>query len=342
MKQTLFICQLTSYFETHLPEIKQCSPNTIAAYADAFALLFQFFLEKKGLPHYRVNYKDFTPAMMDDFLLWLTLERHYSAASKKQRLSAIKSFLKYASRRELAALNALSAAMGTETPRIPQTIFPYFTVEEIRILLRLPDPNRKTGRRDMVLLSLLYESAARAQELCDLCVGNVRFSVPTKVRLHGKGSKTREIAISDDVSKLLHWHLRENGLEDERNHPLFSSQTNEKMTPACIRNLTEKYVAMGKAAHPKLFPEPKYSPHSFRHSKAVHMVEAGSQLIYIRNYLGHASMKSTEIYARIGQDAVNKALANRNIPKAAPEETILRNPNPIPEFITDAKKRKFM
>lgn len=342
MKQTLFMRQLTAYFETHLPEIKQCSPNTIVAYADAFALLFQFFQEKKNLPHYRVNYKDFTPATMDDFILWLTKERHYSAASKKQRLSAVKSFLKYASRREMAALNALSAAMGTETPRIPQSAFPYFTVEEIRILLRLPEPNRKIGRRDMVLLSLLYESAARAQELCDLCVGDIRFGVPTKVRLHGKGCKTREIAISNDVSKLLRWHLRENGLEEKRNHPLFSSQTNKKMTPACIRNLTEKYVTMGRAMHPKLFPEPKYSPHSFRHSKAVHMVEAGSQLINIRNYLGHASIKSTEIYARIGQDVVNKALANRNIPKAATEDTLLRTPNPVPQFIADAKKQKIM
>jgi site-specific recombinase XerD len=342
MKQTLFMRQLTAYFETHLPELKRCSPNTIAAYADAFALLFQFLQEKKGLPHYRVDYKNFTPAMLDEFVLWLARERNYSTASQKQRLSAIKSFLKYASRREMAALNALSAAVGTDTPRVPQSAFPYFTVEETHILLRLPNPDKKTGRRDLALLSLLYESAARAQELCDLCVGDVRFGNPTKVRLHGKGRKTREIAVAGDVAKLLRWHVQQNNLENNRSHPLFSSQTNEKMTPACIRSLTEKYVAKGRAAHPKLFPEPKYSPHSFRHSKAIHMVEAGTQLIYIRNYLGHASTKSTEIYARIGQDAVNKALSNRNIPKLAPEESSVKTKNPIPECIANARTKKIM
>lgn len=245
MKQTLFIRQLGVYFETHLPETRQCSPNTISAYADAFALLFQFLQEQKGLPHYRVNYKDFTPAMLDDFVLWLGRTKHYSAASKKQRISAITSFLKYASRREAAALSALSAAIGTETPRIPNPAFPYFTLEEIHILFRLPNLNKSTGRRDMVLLSLLYESAARAQELCDLCVENVRFGTPTKVKLVGKYRKAREVPISDDVARLLRWHIRQNELEGKRKHPLFSSQTKEKMTPACIRSLIAKYVAQG-------------------------------------------------------------------------------------------------
>jgi len=238
MKETPFMRQLNAYFEIHLPENKHLSPDTIAAYADSFALLFQFLQEQKGLPHYRVNYKDFTPAMLDDYVLWMGRVKHYSAASKKQRLSAVTSFLKYASRREMAALGALSAAVGTETPRVPRSAFPYFTVEETHILFRLPDLNKKTGRRDMVLLSLLYESAARAQELCDLCVGSVRFGTPTKVKLVGKNSNAREVPISDDVAKLLRYHLKQNNLENCRQKPLFSSQTQEKMTPACIRRRT--------------------------------------------------------------------------------------------------------
>jgi len=342
MKETLFMRQLNAYFEIHLPGNKRLSPDTIAAYADSFAILFQFLQEQKGLPHYLVNYKDFTPAMLDDYVLWMERVKHYSAASKKQRMSAVTSFLKYASRREMAALSALSAAVGTETPRVPRSAFPYFTVEETHILFRLPDLNKKTGRRDMVLLSLLYESAARAQELCDLCVGSVRFGAPTKVKLVGKNSKTREVPISDDVARLLRWHLRQNGLEGKRGHPLFSSQTNEKMTPACIRSLTEKYVAQAKAAHPKLFPESKYSPHSFRHSKAVHMAESGTQLIYIRNFLGHSSIQSTEIYARVGQAAVTKALSNRKIPNVTPQETPKQTQSPVPEFISKARQRKIM
>jgi len=281
MKQTLFMRQLAAYFETHLPHTRHRSQHTIAAYADSFALLFQFLQERRGLPHYRVNYRDFTPATLDDFVLWLGHTRHYSPASQKQRLSAVTSFLKYASRREMAALSAFTSAADTETPQVARSEFPYFTVEEIRVLLRLPDLGKKTGRRNLVLLSLLYESAARAQELCNLCVGDVKFGSPTKVKLRGKGNKTREIPVSDDVASLLRYHLKQNRLEGCREKPLFSSQTKEKMTPACIRSLTEKYVAQAKAAHPYQFFESKYSPHSFRHSKAVHMVEM--QYVFIAN-----------------------------------------------------------
>jgi len=338
VKQTLFMRQLAEYFEIHLPQTRHCSSNTVSSYADAFALLFKFLQEKKGLPHYRMNYKDFTPAMLDDFLLWLTRERHCSASSQKQRLSAITSFLKYASRREMSALSAYNCVADAERPRVPHTAFPYFTVEEIGILLRLPDTNKKTGRRDLVLLSLLYDSAARAQEMCDLCVWDVKFGSPTKVKLRGKGSKTREIPIADDVAKLLRYHLKQNNLENKRNQPLFSSQTNEKMTPACIRNLTKKYVGKAKMAHLKLFQHPKYSPHSFRHSKAVHMVEAGTQLIYIRNFLGHATIQSTELYARVGQSAVAKALSGRGNHQTASNE----KPSPkdvplLPNFISSVR-----
>jgi len=313
MKQTLFIRQLAAYFETHLPDVRHCSPKTIASYADAFALLFSFMQEKNDIAHNKLDYKNFTPQAFEDFTLWLVRERNYSASSVKQRLSALTSFMKYASRRDMAALNAYTIVVGAEKPKTVQAPFPYFTLEEIRILLRLPNPDRKTEKRDLVLLSLLYDSAARAQEICDLKVGDIKFGVTTKVKLFGKGSKTREIPISNDVSKLLQYHLKENELEGQHDKPLFLSQLGGKMTTACIRNLVEKYVARAKSVHPNLFFEPKYSPHSYRHSKAVHMVESGVQLIYIRNFLGHASVKSTEVYARIGQNTLTKMLSERSV-----------------------------
>jgi len=335
MKQSLFIKQLGTYFETHLSETRHCSPNTIAAYADSFAILFQYFQEKKKISHYRIDYKDFSSGMFDDFILWMERERNYSASSKKQRLSAITSFLKYASRRDVKALSAFTCATSSETPKIPRVLFPYFTVEEIRILLRLPDLNKKTGRRDMVLLSLLYESAARAQEICNLCVGDVKFNSPAKVKILGKGDTVREIPVSEDVARLIKYHLKQNKLEGRLSQPLFSSQMKEQMTPACIRNLIKKYVTEAKKSHPDLFLESKYSPHSFRHSKAVHMAEAGMQLIYIRNFLGHASIQSTEIYARVSQAAVVKALTNRNIPNVISMNLQMEKSetNPLPDFI---------
>ena len=340
MKQNIFMRQLGAYFETYLPETRGNSSNTISSYADAFALLFQFFDEQKGIPHHLINYKHFTASLFDDYLLWLGQERQYSEASKKQRISAISSFLKYASRREMAALTAYSNATNVDTPRVPQSVFPYFTLPEMKILLALPDPYKRLGGRDMVLLSLLYDTAARVQEMCGLRVGDIKFGIPTKIRLFGKNKKAREVPISDDVSNLLRYHLKEAGLNhsDSRDNFLFISQTKKQMTAACIRNLTSKYVSLAKKVNPELFNELKYSPHSFRHSKAVHMAEAGTALIYIRNFLGHASIQTTEVYARVSQSAVIKALTDRKIPNAAPKHN---DPNPgkrqLPDFLSSAR-----
>jgi len=340
MKNNLFIRQSGEYFETFLPEIHRASGNTISAYANAFAMLFQFFYEKLNLPHHLVTYKHFAPANIDQYLLWLKNVRNYSDATIRQHVSAVTAFLKYASRREMNALNAYSAMSGAELPTIKRTEFPYFSLDEMRILLRLPDPNVYLGKRDLVLLSFLYDSATRADELCSVKVGDVRFAVPTKVRLHGKGGKTREIPMSDEVAELLKFHIKVNGLEgrDCKEHYLFSSQTNEQMTTSCVRSIVEKYVKLAKAQNRKLFQELRYSPHSFRHSKAVHMAEAGVDLIYIRNFLGHAFISSTEIYARVGQEAVSKALANRKIPRIADKPPEIVKPKfTLPKFIEDAR-----
>lgn len=293
------------------------------------------------MQHNLVKYKHLSPALFDEFLLWMINERQYSDSSIRQRMTAITSFLKYASRRKMVAVSAYTNAAASELPATTRTEFPYFTLEETRILLALPDPEKHLGDRDLVLLSLLYESAARAQEICDLCVGDIRFGKTTKVKLRGKGSKTREVPISDDVSNLLRYHLKRRGMNvsENRDMPLFSSQSNAKMTTACIRSIVKKYVGIAKSANPALFPEKNYSPHSFRHSKAVHMVEAGINLIYIRNFLGHASISSTEIYARVGQAAVTKALTERKIPKlsgSAPQP--MRNQCTLPDTIIRARK----
>jgi len=335
MRSNVFLLQLGEYFDTFLPDIRRASKNTISAYADSFAVFFQFLYEAKGLQHSVATYKHFTPALFDEFLLWMKNERKYSASSIRQRMTAITTFLKYASRREMMAVSAYTSAASSEHPDVERTEFPYFTLEETRVLLALPNPAKYLGDRDLVLLSLLYEAGARAQEICDLRVCDIRFGKPTKVKLHGKGSKTREVPISDDVANLLRYHLKRQELNgnESRELPLFSSQTNAKMTTACIRSIVKKYVGIAKSENPVLFPEKNYSPHSFRHSKAVHMVEAGVNLIYIRNFLGHVSITSTEIYARVGQAAVTKALTERKIPRlngSIPQEN---NQCALPDFI---------
>lgn len=341
MKQTLFLKQLAIYFETYLPQNRKCSKNTIAAYADGFVAFFQFFQEKKGKAHYLIGYEDLTTQVFDEYVLWMQTERGYSPASQKQRMSALVSFLKYASRREMSALGALNAAVGAQTPKVPDAHFPHFSVEEIKILLRLPKQTGKSGIRDTVLLSLLYDSGARAQEICDLCIGDITLGKTCKIKLHGKGNKTRKVPISADVAKLIRKYISDRGMnfKDNRNEALFPSQRSDRITTACIRNLVSKYVGIAKKEHPALFVADNYSPHCFRHSKAIHMLEAGVPLIYIRNFLGHESVNTTEVYARVSQEAVTKVLQERNIPNPIPEAEKNNKScdSKIPDFLKNAK-----
>lgn len=340
MKQTLFLKQLAGYFDIYLPQNRKCSRNTISSYADGFVLFFQFFWEKRGKVHYLIEYSDLTPQVFDEFVLWMQNDRNYSAASQRQCMSALTSFLKYASRREMTAISALNAVSGTQTPKIPDAHFPYFSPDEIRVLLRIPKTTGKAGCRDMVILSVMYDSGARAQEICDLCIGDITIGKTNKVRLHGKGNKTREVPISPNVAKLIKNYItqRAKSFTVNRREHLFPSQRGEKMTTACIRNLVNKYVALARSENPSLFPEQGYSPHSFRHSKAVHMLEAGVPLIYIRNFLGHESVSTTEVYARISQASVTKILADRNVTPPVPKaiKSMEGNHN-IPDFLKNAR-----
>lgn len=340
MKKKIFLSQLGDYFDVYLPDVRRASDNTISAYGYSFSLFFEFLYEVKGIQHSSVTYKILTPALFDEFVLWMTNTRNYSATSVRQRLTAISSFLKYASQREITALKPYTSISDLARPKGTQKEFSYFSIDEMRIILSLPNPQKYLGTRDLVFLSVLYDTAARAQEMCNLRVGDIRFGAPVKLKIHGKGKKEREVPVSGEVAALIKFYLKQNGwTSKDRDTYLFLSQSKEKMTVACVRSIVKKYVNLARNAHPELFMEDSYSPHSFRHSKAVHMVEAGIDLIYIRNFLGHEHIGTTEIYARVGQEAVTKALTDRRIPRlSAPAPEYTSSGCEIPDFIMKARK----
>lgn len=341
MKQTLFMKQLATYFDEYLPTIRRCSANTISSYADGFVVFFRFFEEQKGRKHYLIDYKDLTPQLIDEYVLWMQNTMKYSASSQKQRIAAISTFLKYASRREIKAVGSFNAVTGVPTPKIPKVSAPYFTIEEMGTILRLPNCSNSNGIRDTTLLCLMYDSGARAQEMCDIQIGDIKFSKTTTIKLRGKGNKIREVPISEETTAIIKKYLDGIGKEIRKNssEPLFSSQRSEKMTTASIRYTVQKYVSKAKETRPELFLDQGYSPHSFRHSKAIHMLKAGVPLIYIRNFLGHESVQTTEIYLKMSQESVAEILQKRSNPFPGPNASSTNRENRnIPEFLDRARK----
>jgi len=253
------------------------------------------------------------------FITYDFSQRIGSAKTRNQRRAAIVSFAKYAVK---SAFNE-SITFSSEIIDIPEKKVPkdciikYFSKEEVAILLRLPDVKRKIGQRDAVLLSVLYSSGARAQELCDLTVNDISFGKQTVLRLFGKGRKVRSITIPDNCAYLLKRYLESRKLaitaRESRSKHVFSSQTHEKMTVSCVEEIVKKYVEQAQKEHPEQYRSPNYSPHSLRHPIAVHMLECGNSLPVIQAFLGHESISSTIIYASVTPELANKYLRDRDI-----------------------------
>ena len=319
-KKPIGLIQLLSdFFSIYLPTVRGVSHNTITSYQYAFQLLFDFIADAEGLPPEKVTFENLTGGTVTKFLNWLEASRGCSAKTRNQRRAAIVSFAKYAVK---SAFNE-SITFSSEIIDIPEKKVPkdcsikYFSKEEVAILLRLPDVKRKIGQRDAVLLSVLYSSGARAQELCDLTVNDISFGKQTVLRLFGKGCKGRSVTIPDNCAYLLKRYLESRKLaitgRESRSKHVFSSQTHEKMTVSCVEEIVKKYVEQAQKEHSELYRSPNYSPHSLRHSIAVHMLECGNSLPVIQAFLGHESISSTIIYASVTPELANKYLRDRDI-----------------------------
>ena len=181
------------------------------------------------------------------------------------------------------------------------------------ILLALPDQKSETGLRDMVLLSFMYATGTRAQEVCDLTVKSVNFrSTGTTIDIVGKGSKARRIRIPDPCASMLRKYIRHRRIETEPDRHIFSSQTHEHMTISCVEEIYKKYIKLAKEKTPNLFKEEHYSPHSMRHTTGQHMLEAGVPIMVIKAFLGHASVQTTQIYTESPQATVDKHIREWN------------------------------
>jgi site-specific recombinase XerD len=183
----------------------------------------------------------------------------------------------------------------------------HLTTEQTRRLLAAPDRSTRQGRRDATLLATLYDTGARVQELADLAVRDIRLQNPAMASLTGKGRKTRHVPVDGSTITLLAAYLEEHQLDKpgHDDHPVFYGQHRAKLSRGGIAWIISKYQA--QIDDPPLAGA-SISPHILRHSKAMHLYEAGVPLPYVRDILGHVDPSTTEIYARASTEAKRKAL----------------------------------
>ncbi len=311
MKLTDFAKYLTNFLSVYLPTQKNVSRNTIYSYRDTFKLLLQYMEEKvKSLRPERVTIKDLSSERLTSFLLWLETERKCSISTRNQRLAAIHSFFRYVQGEDPTCIAHFQKILTIPIKKAPKPIVEYLTPEAVKLLLEQANKYTRKGRRDLTLMSVLYDSGARVQELIDLRIGDMQLERPAIVTLTGKGNKTRKVPIMQTTAELLKSYISENKLDKtwNKDYPLFTNNQNHKLTKEGVAYIVSKYATTARKV--STFIPLKVNVHMFRHSKAMHLLQAGVNLIYIRDFLGHVDVKTTEIYARADTETKRKALEN--------------------------------
>jgi len=317
MRPTNFAKYLTDFLGTYLEGERGCSPHTVSAYRDAITLFLIFMRDTYNIGADRIDFKDLTQERVIAFLGWLETERKCSVQTRNARLAAIHSFFRFLLYRSADHLSEWQRILAIKIKKTSRPPVVYLTPDGVKLLFAQPDTSRSKGRRDLTLLSLMYECAARVQEIASLVPARVNFGKPTTLRITGKGNKTRIVPISQQGSKLLKAYMQENQLLDDyaNIYPLFNNGRGDMLTRMGITAIVKKHAAMARKINPSLI-SPKISPHSLRHSKAMMLQQNGVNLVCIRDFLGHKSVTTTEIYARIDNKQKREAIEKTSLSPA--------------------------
>lgn len=307
------------YFRKYLVAEIGASKHTIRSYRDSFILLLQFFQEVVGISTEKVSLSMVDRNLICNFLDWLEASKNSSVSTCNSRM---------------AQWNGICSIKMKKGPKGTMN---FLTVDGIKCILEQVDILESKGIRNLTMLSLLYNTGARVQELVDLKVRDMRLDKPYSVELYGKGRKKRVVPIDDSLQKLLLRYMNEYSINtnEQKESPLFFNSRRVNITTAAVCYIIKKYTDKAREQHPKLIPL-KLSPHCFRHSKAMYLQQAGCPLVYIRDLLGHVSIATTEVYARADTEQKRKAL------ESAYEKVGLTNPTDIPSWEKDPKLKEFL
>jgi len=302
---------ITKFFSEYLPSNLGASINTVKSYRDAFVQFISFFEAKYKIKSSKLSFDYITVPSIEDFLLWLEEEKRISIATRNQRLAAIHSFFKYIQHREPAYFNLCTSILSIGFKKTSLSAISYLSLNEIKILFSLPNKKIKQEYRDLTMLVILYDTGARVQELIDLKLQQIRLDSKPIIYLQGKGNKTRVVPIGNDTANIIKKYIVDNAITIPTDN-LFKNKQQKPLTRAGVDYVLNKYIEIGRKQKPNLFKK-TVSPHCMRHSKAMHLLEAGVNLIYIRDFLGHASVTTTEIYAKTNPELKRKFLEESSV-----------------------------
>ena len=282
-----------SFLTTYI--IGECnySMNTKASYSTTFHLLLEFMNKEKNIRPNKIEIETITKEVIVQFLDWLETNRNVSIQTRNQRLACIKSFYKYVQSNEPDLFDTCFLILSIKNKKVPNKMITYFSEDEIRIMINYL--NNSKDLKKLAMICVLYETAARVSEFINIKLNDLNLSDNASIILYGKGNKTRVVPISEELVKLINKYLKEAYINYGEDYLFYSTQK-KKYYRNSINKIITNLVNNLKIKYPNYF-NGSYSPHSLRHTKATHLYNNGTPLLYIKEFLGHSTVSSTEIYA---------------------------------------------
>lgn len=325
-KPPSFACLVQQFFTEYLVTQRAVSPRTVASYRDALMLFLAFVEQRVGKAPTAIRLADFEPDSILAFLDHLEQERRNSVRSRNLRLTALRAFLKFAGRRDLSSLHIVEQALAVPMKRFERPMLGFLSREEMLAVFSVLGESW-TSRRDHLLLAMLYNTGARVSEIIDVRVADVVLDGAPCVHLQGKGRKRRSVPLwKTTVCEIRHW-LRAN--DSPRGEAiLLPNRDGKQMTRSNVEQRLNIAVARAAIEHRSLLNK-RISPHTIRHTTAMHLLQSGVAFNVIALWLGHESVNTTHRYVEADLAMKEKALARLNEPK-----TKMRRYRPADELMT--------
>lgn len=319
---------LQDFFLQRLITQRGASQRTLESYRDAFELLLRFAEERIGRPAAAFVLSDLDAPLILDFLDHLELDRGNSTRTRNARLAAIRSFMRYAGLRDPTALPIIQRVLAIPTKRFDRPILSFLSRDEIQAVLDAPDRSRWSGHRDAVLLLTIYNSGARVSEITSLCVADVLLARQTSLLLHGKGRKERLVPLWPSTAKKLRAWL--DNVDRRPDGPVFPNRAGKALSRSGVRQRLERAVAKATDNCPSLTGR-RVSPHTLRHTTAMHLLQSGVDLTVIALLLGHEDISTTHHY--LEADLAMKEAALERLQEPATTETRFRPSQRVLAFL---------
>jgi integrase/recombinase XerD len=314
-----------AFFCDRLVSQRDVSPRTVASYRDTFRLLLTFAERRLRKSPAAMSLAELDAPLVLDFLTHLENERSNAPRTRNLRLTAIRSFMKYAASTDPTTLPVAQHVLAIPSKRFDHPLVGFLSREEMDAVLAAPDDRTWSGRRDRVLLSTLYNSGARVSEIVAVCRQDVTFGRTAAIRLHGKGRKERAVPLWKTTADALRKWTTE--LPDSPEQPLFPNRSRRAMTRSGVEDRLDAAVRTASRSCPSLLKR-NVSPHIVRHTTAMHLLQAGVDITVIALWLGHESPVTTHMYVEADLKMKEHALAkvqaaNAGIARYRPNDKLL-------------------